>query len=149
MEFNLQNFLVNNKLTKRSIISEDDNTGGMLKTDAEQDEMSDEENFGDEEDSWYKDDSDDSAEFEKEPTARDIKKGQPDSTDGNDIFAKQAKLKQLEDEKDALVMQWKSGVLTTDQYRTAIGEIPTHIKNLRADIEKAMDVSIDSEEPEF
>jgi hypothetical protein len=148
MEFNLQNFLVNNKLTKRSTISEDDNTGGMLKTNAEQGEMSDEENFGDEEDTWYKDDSDDSTEFEKEPTVRDISKDKSIASK-NDIFGKQAQLKQLEDEKDALVMQWKSGVLTTDQYRTAIGEIPTKIKNLRADIEKAMNVSIDDEEPEF
>jgi len=148
MEFNLQNFLVNNKLTKRSTISEDDNTGGMLKTNAEQGEMSDEENFGDEEDTWYKDDSDDSTEFEKEPTVRDISKDKSIASK-NDIFGKQAQLKQLEDEKDALVMQWKSGVLTTNQYRTAIGEIPTKIKNLRADIEKAMNVSIDDEEPEF
>ena len=149
MEFNIQNFLVNNKLTKRSTISEDDNTGGMLKTNAEQGEMSDEEMFGDEEDTWYKDDSDNSTEFEREPTTRDIKKSQPDSTGGDDIFAKQAELRQLEDEKDALLMQWKSGVLTTDQYRTAIGEIPTKIKNLRADIEKASNVGLDDEEPEL
>jgi hypothetical protein len=148
MEFNLQNFLVNNKLTKRSTISEDDNTGGMLKTDSEQDEMSDEEEFGDEEDTWYKDDSDDSAEFEKEPTARDIGKDKTVSPK-NDIFAKQVELKGLEDQKDALLMQWKSGVLTTDQYRTAIGEIPTKIKQLRADIEKASSVTLDDEEPEL
>lgn len=148
MEFNLQNFLVSNKLTKRSTISEDDNTGGMLKTDAEQDEMSDEEEFGDEEDTWYKDDSDDSAEFEKEPTVRDISKDKSVSPK-NDIFAKQVELKGLEDQKDALLMQWKSGVLTTDQYRTAIGEIPTKIKQLRADIEKASSVTLDDEEPEL
>lgn len=149
MEFNIQNFLVNNKLTKRSTISEDDNTGGMLKTNAEQGEMSDEEMFGDEEDTWYKDDSDNSTEFEKEPTAGDIKNSQLDSTDGNDIFTMQDKLKQLEDEKDKLLMQWRSGGITTDEYRTAIGDIPTTIRQLTADIEKASSVSLDDEEPEL
>lgn len=145
MEFNIQKFLVENKLTKRSILSEDDVTGAMLKTDDEQDEMSDEEEFGDEEksDSWYASDSDDSEEFEKEPSARDIKKSEPK---GTSVVQKQAELKGLEDQKDALLMQLKSGVIGLDQYKAAIGNIPARIKKLRADIDAEMNVSVDDEE---
>ena len=39
MVFNIQKFLVENKLTKRSRLHEDDTTGAMMKTDAEQDEI--------------------------------------------------------------------------------------------------------------
>lgn len=144
MSFNIQKFLVKNKLTRRSNLNEDDNTGAMLKTDSEKDEMSDEEDFGDEqEDTWFKDDSDDSEEFEKEPSTKDVKQNEPASTG---IHKKQAELKTLEHQKDALLMQLKGNVITLDQYKTAIGNIPSQIKKLRADIDKAMNVSIDDEE---
>ena len=107
--------------------------------------MSDEEEFGDEEesDSWYASDSDDSEEFEKEPSARDIKKSEPK---GTGVVQKQAELKGLEDQKDALLMQLKSGVIGLDQYKAAIGNIPARIKKLRADIDAEMNVSVDDEE---
>lgn len=144
MIFDIQKFLVENKLTKRSRLEED----GMTKTDAEQVEMSaeegDDEMFGDEEeDSWYKDDSGDSEEFEKEPAAKDVK-GDEKSLSG--IHKKQADLKALEDRKDALLMQLKSGQLGLDQYKAAIGNIPAQIKKLRADIENEMNVGLDDEE---
>lgn len=140
MVFNLQKFLIENKLTKRSNLKED----AMTKTDAEQVDMSDEEMFGDdEEDSYYKDDSDDMGDFEKEPVAQDIKKDEP-SLKG--IHKKQAELKALEDKKDALLMQLKSGQLGLDQYKDAIGNIPAQIKKLRADIDSEMSVGLDDEE---
>lgn len=150
MVFNLQKFLIENKLTKRSRLEED----AMTKTDAEQVDMSDEEMFGDdEEDSYYKDDSDDMGDFEKEPVAQDIKKDEP-SLKG--IHKKQAELKALEDIKDELLMQLNSGQMGLDQYKQAIesydignGEkinIPAQIKKLRADIKKEMTVGLDDEE---
>lgn len=149
MEFNIQKFLVENKLTRRSFLSEDDNTGAMLKTGAEQDEMSDEGDFGDEEpaDDWYKAEPDDSDEFEKEPTGKDISKEKVASNDN--VLEMERELKRLENQKDVLLNRWRSGDLTTSEYKQAIGDIPTDIKNLRADIEKAKTVSLDDEEPEF
>jgi hypothetical protein len=148
MEFNIKKFLVKNKLTKRSTLNENDNTGGMLKTDAEQDEMNDDEMFGDEEseDNWFKDDSDDSAEFEKEPSAKDVKSNEPVSSG---IHKKQAELKALEHQKDALLMQLKSNIISIDQYKAAISNIPAQIKKLRADIEKATNVTLDDEDAEL
>jgi hypothetical protein len=146
MIFNLQKFLVEHKLTRRSLLNEDDNTGGMMKTDAEKVEMGDEdeEMFGDEpEDNWYKDDSGDTGEFEKEPTKTDVK--EPASLTG--VHKKQADLKALEDKKDALLMQLKSGQLGLDQYKAAIGNIPAQIKKLRMDIDKALGMTGDDEEP--
>lgn len=145
MEFNLNKFLVEHKLTKRSRLNEDDNTGGMMKTDAEKIEMGDEdeEMFGDEpEDTWYKSDDDDSGEFEKEPTKKDVT--EPASLSG--VHKKQADLKALEDKKDALLMQLKSGQLGLDQYKAAIGNIPAQIKKLRLDIDKALGMTGDEDE---
>lgn len=144
MEFNLHKFLVEHKLTKRSRLNEDDTTGGMMKTDAEQDEMNDEEMFGDEpEDTWYKGDEDDTADLEKEPAKQDV--AEPASLSG--VQKKQAELKALEDKKDALLMQLKSGQLGLDQYKAAIGNIPAQIKKLRMDIDKALGMTDDEEEP--
>lgn len=140
MIFNIQKFLVENKLTKRARLEED----AMTKTDSEQLAMNDEEMFGDdEEDSYYKDDSGDMGDFEQEPATQDIKKDEP-SLSG--IHKKQAQLKALEDQKDALLMQYKSGQMGLDQYKAAIGNIPAQIKKLRADIENEMTVGLDDEE---
>jgi hypothetical protein len=45
------------------------------------------------------------------------------------------KLSQLVAKKDEILAKYKSGELSLDQYRTAIGNIPQQIKNLRADAE--------------
>ena len=138
MEFNLQKFLIQNKLTKRSRLHEDEEAeGGLEDTDAEQEEM------GDEEDSWYTGDSEEVEDTEQEPTAKDIKTQEPPS---QDIFKKQAELKSLEDKKDALLLKLKSGQLSLDGYRTAIGSIPYQIKKLRADIQKSTNVTAGDEE---
>ena len=155
MEFNIQKFLVENKLTRRSFFSEDDNTGAMLKTGAEQDQMSDEEMFGDEEvaDTWDTPEVDYTDEFEKEPTRKDISGEETPDTDS--IIEMEKQLKQLEDKKNELLDQWRTGKLTTGEYKQAIqndpklGDIPTKIQNLRTDIEKAKTVSLDDEETEF
>jgi len=149
MEFNLQKFLVEHKLTRRSRLNEDDNTGGMMKTDAEKAEMGDEEEemFGDEpEDTWYKDDSGDTGEFEKEPTKTDVSK----SDSLSNVGAKQEKLKTLIAKKDDLVAQYVKAGKTPDalaQYKAAIGNIPAEIRQLQADIDKALGMAGDEEEP--
>lgn len=157
MEFNIQKFLVKNKLTKRSLLEnfeleEDDNTGLTLGDDG------DDEGFEDEDgtDDWHKPEPDDSAQFEKEPSAKDVKGNEPAV---NDIHQMQAELQALVDKKDALLMQLNSNIITTNQYKQIIQSaevgdekavnIPVRIKKLRADIEKAMNVSVDDEDSEL
>ena len=135
MVFNIQKFLSENKLTGQSQMREEDNTGLTMPV------GDDEEMFGDEEeDSWNKPEADDSAEFEKEPTTRDVKQNDVSLTG---IHKKQAQLQDLEAQKDKLVMQLKSNILGLDQYKQAIGNIPMQIKKLRADIDQAMNVTVD------
>jgi hypothetical protein len=135
MVFNIQKFLSENKLTGQSRMREDDNTGLTMPVGDE------EEMFGDEEeDSWNKPEPDDSVEFEKEPTTRDVKQNDASLTG---IHKKQAQLQDLEAQKDKLVMQLKSNIIGLDQYKQAIGNIPMQIKKLRADIDQAMNVTMD------
>jgi len=138
MEFNIQKFLVENKLTRSSYLREDDNTGLTMHTGEEAPEDDYEEEP--EKDTWSKPDMDNSDDFEKEPTAQDVAKPEPVLSG---IHKKQAQLQALEAQKDALLMRYKSGQLTLDQYKEAIGNTPNQIKKLRADIEKAMNVSLD------
>ena len=128
MEFDIKKFLVENNLTLLSTVREE------------------EENYADvPEDSWNVPQEDDFEEFEKEPSASDVKK-QDASLTG--VHKKQAELKALEDKKDALLMQLKSNIITLDQYKDQIGNVPAQIKKLRADLEKAMNVSIDDDSEE-
>jgi hypothetical protein len=140
MVFNIQKFLSENKLTGQSRMREDDNTGLTMPVGDE------EEMFGDEEeDSWNKPEPDDSVEFEKEPTTRDVKQNDASLTG---IHKKQAQLQDLEAQKDKLVMQLKSNIIGLDQYKQAIGNIPMQIKKLRADIDQAMNVTMDDDSEE-
>jgi hypothetical protein len=93
-------------------------------------------------DSWNKPDPDDTDEFEKEPTTRDIK-GTKDLTG---VLKYQADLKDLVNMKDTILTQYKSGQIGLDQYKQKIGNIPQMIKKLRSQIEKAMNVTVDDEE---
>jgi hypothetical protein len=139
MEFNIQEFLSNNKLTGQSQMREDDNTGMVLRTnDEEGDDFEEEEP----EDNWNKPEPDDSVDYEKEPTKKDIGQAEPELSG---IHKKQAQLKSLEAQKDMLLMQLKSNILSLDQYKQSIGNIPNQIKKLRADVDKAMNVSLDSD----
>ena len=135
MVFNIQKFLSENKLTGQSRMREEDNTGLTMPV------GNDEEMFGDEEeDDWNKPEPDTSAEFEKEPTARDVKQNDASLTG---IHKKQAQLQDLEVQKDKLLMQLKSNIIGLDQYKQTIGNIPMQIKKLRADIDQAMNVTVD------
>jgi hypothetical protein len=135
MVFNIQKFLSENKLTGQSQMREEDNTGLTMPV------GSDEEMFGDEEeDNWNKPEADDSAEFEKEPTAKDVNQNDASLTG---IHKKQAQLQDLEAQKDKLLMQLKSNIIGLDQYKQAIGNIPMQIKKLRADVDQAMNVTMD------
>lgn len=166
MEFNIQKFLAENKLTKISFLREDDNTGQMLHTSDENDrdqlEM-------DDADAAFDPDSADpfggtyttmSSDWDSAPRKADyfkIQKGADYDKEpgGNDLRVDrktkslqslQLKLQGLEDQKDALLMQLKGGVISLDQYKQAIGNIPNQIKKLRNDIEGAMNVSVDDQE---
>jgi hypothetical protein len=140
MVFNIQKFLSENKLTGQSQMREDDNTGLTMPV------GDDEEMFGDEEeDDWNKAEPDTSAEFEKEPTTRDVKQNDASLTG---IHKKQAQLQDLEMQKDKLLMQLKSNIIGLDQYKQAIGNIPMQIKKLRADIDQAMNVTVDDDSEE-
>lgn len=129
MEFDIKKFLVENNLTLISTVREEE-----------------EEDFVDiPEDSWNEPQEDDFDEFESEPSAKDVKQ-QDSSLTG--IHKKQAELKDLEDKKDALLMQLKSNIISLDQYKDQIGNIPAQIKKLRADLEQAMNISIDDDSEE-
>lgn len=151
MEFNIQKFLSENKLTGQSQMREEDNTDLTMHVGDDYEQMQDynggeeenEDDFddnGDQRDDWNKPEPDTSAEFEKEPSTKDVKQG--DAT-LKGIHKKQADLQNLEVEKDKLLMQLKGNVISLDQYKQAIGNIPNQIKKLRADIDKAMNVSLD------
>lgn len=139
MVFNIKKFLTENKLTGQSQMrKEDDNTGLVMPTGDEEETFDDEE----ETDDWNKPEPDDSAEFEKEPSTKDVKQSDKSLTG---IHKKQAELHNLENQKDALLMQLKSNIISLDQYKEAIGNIPDQIKKLRADLDKAMNVTMDDD----
>lgn len=146
MVFNIQKFLVENKLTNRARLEED----AMTKTDAEQIAMSDEEGDEDIFDPASADpyggeynvskygtkmeplSTSPTKSDDREPGETSVKMDRPTKN----LHTKELKLKDLEDKKDALLMQLKSGQLSLDQYKAAIGNIPAQIKKLRADIEQ-------------
>lgn len=146
MVFNIKKFLTENKLTGQSQMREEDNTGLTMHVGDDYEQMQDYD--GEEEgdvDDWEKPEPDDSAEFEKEPSTKDVKQNDKSLTG---IHKKQADLQALEDKKDALLMQLKSNIISLDQYKEAIGNIPTQIKKLRADLDKAMNVTMDDDSEE-
>ena len=149
MEFNIQKFLSENKLTGQSQMREEDNTDLIMSVGDDYEEMQDADRFddnGDERDDWNKSDYDDAADqYEKEPTAKDVKQDDP-ALKG--IHKKQAQLQGLEAEKDKLLMQLKGNVISLDQYKQSIGNIPNQIKKLRADIDKTMTVTADDDSEE-
>jgi hypothetical protein len=123
-------------------VSEDDNTGLTMPIGDDSEEEFDDE----EEDSWNKPDYDDAADqYEKEPTAKDVNQN---TTSLTGIHKKQAQLQDLEAQKDKLLMQLKGDVIGLDQYKQAIGNIPMQIKKLRADLDKAMNVTVDDSSEE-
>ena len=138
MVFNIKKFLTENKLTGQSQMREEDNTGLVMPTSDEEETFDDEE----ETDDWNKPEPDTSAEFEKEPSTKDVKQSDASLTG---IHKKQAELQALEDKKDALLMQLKSNIISLDQYKQAIGDTPAQIKKLRADLDKAMNVTVDDD----
>lgn len=76
-----------------------------------------------------------------EPTAKDVKGGEEVVASG-----KQGKLQGLIKQKDAILIKFKSGQITIDQYKQEIGNIPQQIKNLQTSIDRELSVSDDTEE---
>lgn len=142
MVFNIQKFLSENKLTGQSQMREADNTELTLATGEDESMEDGEEEQGDD---WNKPEVDNSAEFEKEPSTRDVKQNDASLTG---IHKKQAQLQDLEAQKDRLLMQLKGNVIGIEQYKKEIGHIPHQIKKLRADLDKAMNVTMDDDSEE-
>jgi len=142
MVFNIQKFLSENKLTGQSQMREDDNTGLTLATGEDESMEDQEEEQGDD---WNKPEVDNSAEFEKEPSTKDVKQSDASLTG---IHKKQAQLQDLEAQKDRLLMQLKGNVIGIEQYKKEIGHIPHQIKKLRADLDQAMNVTMDDDSEE-
>jgi hypothetical protein len=142
MVFNIQKFLSENKLTGQSQMREDDNTGLTMSVGGEEEETFDDEE--EDQDDWTTASTDD-GDFDQEPTTKDVKQNDTSLTG---IHKKQAQLQDLEAQKDRLLMQLKGDVISIDQYKQEIGNIPTQIKKLRADLDKAMNVTIDDDSEE-
>lgn len=138
MVFNIQKFLSENRLTGQSQMREDDNTGLTMPV-GNDEEMFDDGSEEEDQDDWSTA-STDNGDFEAEPTARDVKQNDASLTG---IHKKQAQLQDLEMQKDKLLMQLKSNIIGLDQYKQAIGNIPMQIKKLRADIDQAMNITVD------
>lgn len=145
MAFNISKFLTENKLTRLSGRMEEDNEEIVDDTTETSDDVDDDYSMGDPEDTWNKPEPDDSADYEKEPTAKDVSKQEP-ALSG--IHKKQAQLKDLTDKKDMMLMQYKSGQMGLDDYKKAIGDIPQQIKRLKDQIDQAMNVSVDDDSEE-
>jgi hypothetical protein len=137
MVFNIQKFLSENKLTGQSQMREDDNTGLTMPVGGEEEETFDDEE--EDQDDWTTASTDD-GDFDQEPTTKDVKQNDASLTG---IHKKQAQLQDLEAQKDRLLMQLKGDVISIDQYKQEIGNIPMQIKKLRADLDKAMNVTVD------
>lgn len=117
---------------------EEDNTGLTMPV-GNDEEMFDDGSGEQDQDDWSTA-STDNGDFEKEPTVGDVKQNDASLTG---IHKKQAQLQDLEMQKDKLLMQLKSNIIGLDQYKQAIGNIPMQIKKLRADIDQAMNVTVD------
>jgi hypothetical protein len=138
MVFNIQKFLSENKLTGQSQMREEDNTGLTMPV-GNDEEMFDDGSEEEDQEDWTTA-STDNGDFDVEPTAKDVKQNDTSLTG---IHKKQAQLQDLEMQKDKLLMQLKGNVIGLDQYKQAIGNIPMQIKKLRADIDQAMNVTVD------
>jgi hypothetical protein len=143
MEFNIKKFLVENSLTRMSAMEEDDNTNLTMPV-GEDEEMFDDGSEEKDQEDWSTA-STDNGDFDVEPTAKDVKQGDTTLTG---IHKKQAQLQDLEAQKDRLLMQLKGDVIGLDQYKQAIGNIPMQIKKLRADLDQAMNVTLDTDSEE-
>jgi hypothetical protein len=143
MVFNIQKFLSENKLTGQSQMREEDNTGLTMSV-GNDEEMFDDGSEEEDQEDWTTA-STDNGDFDAEPTAKDVKQNDTSLTG---IHKKQAQLQDLEMQKDRLLMQLKGNVIGLDQYKQAIGNIPVQIKKLRADIDQAMNVTMDDSSEE-
>lgn len=138
MVFNIQKFLTENKLTGQSQMREEDNTGLTMPVGNDEEMFDDGSEEEDQED--FSTASTDNGDFDAEPTTTDIKQSDASLTG---IHKKQAQLQDLEAQKDRLLMQLKGDVIGLDQYKQEIGNIPMQIKKLRADLDQAMNVTMD------
>lgn len=118
-EFNFYKFVVENKGTVAAKLA-----GKRLLNEADEDEF-------------------DSSEFEKEPSAKDIKATDKAVGGSGD---KRTQLAQLTKKKDELIQKLKAGEITIDQYKQMIGTIPQQIKTITADLAKLTDVGDEEEE---
>ena len=138
MKLNLKEFF---NIGNKAPVAEDDNTGLTMPV-GNDEEMFDDGSEEEDQDDWSTA-STDNKDFEAEPTTKDVKQGDTSLTG---IHKKQAQLQDLEAQKDKLLMQLKGNVIGLDQYKQAIGNIPMQIKKLRADLDQAMNVTVDDDD---
>ena len=138
MKLNLKEFF---NIGNKAPVAEDDNTGLTMPV-GNDEEMFDDGREEEDQDDWSTA-STDNKDFEAEPTTKDVKQGDTSLTG---IHKKQAQLQDLEAQKDKLLMQLKGNVIGLDQYKQAIGNIPMQIKKLRADLDQAMNVTVDDDD---
>ena len=138
MKLNLKEFF---NIGNKAPVAEDDNTGLTMPVGNDK-EMFDDGSEEEDQDDWSTA-STDNGDFEAEPTTKDVKQGDTSLTG---IHKKQAQLQDLEAQKDKLLMQLKGNVIGLDQYKQAIGNIPMQIKKLRADLDQAMNVTVDDDD---
>ena len=158
MVFNIQKFLTENKLTGQSQMRQEDDNTGLTMSVGDDEEYFDSDSAdpygGTFQTRAHADASAQKADYYKTgATAKDLGDRQEptsqaaslDRSTGN-LYKKELQLKDLEDKKDALVMQLKGNVIGLDQYKQAIGNIPEQIKKLRADLSQAMGATADSDD---
>jgi len=125
MKSNIKEYLRESILAGISKIREDD-----------EDELDDQPEA---EDSYYKADDDNDQDWDEEPQQTQVTGDQSTRS----LYGKQEKLQQLLDKKDVILMQYKSGQMSLDQYRDAIGNIPQQIKTLRDQIAASLEADTD------
>lgn len=96
------------------------------------------------EDDYFKADDEDDQDWDEEPQQTQVTGDQSTRS----LYGKQEKLQQLLDKKDVILMQYKSGQMSLDQYRDAIGNIPQQIKTLRDQLAASLQSDNDLEDEE-
>jgi hypothetical protein len=144
MKLKLKEFFNIDSESTLSPVLENDNTDLTMPIGDDEEMLGDDGEEEEDQDDWSTASTDD-GDFDVEPTVKDVNQN---ATTLTGIHKKQAQLQDLEAQKDKLLMQLKGDVISLDQYKQAIGNIPMQIKKLRADLDKAMNVTVDDSSEE-
>lgn len=127
-----------NKLTHQSFIREEDDVLD-LSTDSQEDESDLDVDIEEPADDWNKAEPDDSAQYEKEPSRRDV--AEPES------YGDELELRNLIDQRDEIVALYTSGkIKDIPRYKELIKDIPAQIRKLQAKLKPTVSLSNDDDE---